>query len=113
MRVSWLPAALEQVIALVERIGADGVTSIELAGRAGVGAGLIRVDADVAAQVRAVAELRARPDVVGHVVVLRADQAVKEKVDVWGPPADTATLMRAIKQALDPQGILNAGRGPV
>ena len=60
VRASWLPAALEQVIALVERIGADGVASIELAGRAGVGAGLIRVDADVAAQVRAVAELRAQ-----------------------------------------------------
>ena len=42
VRVSWLPAALEQVIALVERIGADRETSIELAGRAGVGAGLIR-----------------------------------------------------------------------
>ena len=58
VRVSWLPAALEQVIALVERIGADPETSIELAGRAGVGAGLVRVEADVAAQVRAVAELR-------------------------------------------------------
>ena len=113
VRVSWLPAALERVIALVEHIGADGVTSIELAGRAGVGAGLIRVDADVAAQVRAVAELRAKPDVVGHVVVLRADQVVKEGADVWGAPTDTAGLMRAIKQALDPSGILNAGRGPI
>ena len=113
VRASWLPAAIEHVIALVERIGADGVSSIELAGRAGVGAGLIRVDADVTAQVRAVAQLRATPEVVAHVVVLRADQAVKEKVDVWGPMGDTAGLMRAIKQALDPKGILNGGRGPV
>jgi glycolate oxidase FAD binding subunit len=113
VRVSWLPAALEQVMALVERIGADRETSIELAGRAGVGAGLIRVEADVAAQVRAVGELRGKPDVVGHVVVLRADRAVKAQVDVWGPPADTAGLMRAIKQALDPAAILNANRGPL
>ena len=113
VRVSWLPAALEHVIALVERIGADGVTSIELAGRAGVGAGLIRVDADIAAQARAVADLRAKPEVVGHVVVLRADRTVKDQVDVWGPPEDTAGLMKAIKQALDPTGILNAGRGPL
>jgi hypothetical protein len=113
VRVSWLPAALEHVIALVERIGADGVTAIELAGRAGVGVGLVRVDADVAAQVRAVAELRARPEVVGHVVVLRADQAVKENVEVWGPPGDTTALLGAIKHALDPNGILSAGRGPM
>ena len=113
VRVSWLPARLEQVIALVERIGAEPDTSIELAGRAGVGAGLVRVEADVAAQVRAVAALRARTDVIGHVVVLRADLAVKEQADVWGPPGDTAALMRAIKQALDPAAILNANRGPV
>ena len=113
VRISWLPAALEQVIALVERIGADGVTSIELAGRAGVGAGLIRVDADVATQVRAVAELRAKPDLVGHVVMLRADPGVKDQADVWGPPGDTAALLGAVKQALDPKGILNAGRGPI
>jgi glycolate oxidase FAD binding subunit len=113
VRVSWLPAALEQVIALVERIGGDRETSVELAGRAGVGAGLVRVEADAAAQVRAVAALREKSDVVGHVVVLRADQAVKEQADVWGPPGDTAGLMRAIKQALDPAAILNANRGPV
>ena len=51
VRISWLPAALEQVIALVERIGAGRDTSVELAGRAGVGAGLVRIEADVAAAV--------------------------------------------------------------
>jgi FAD/FMN-containing dehydrogenase len=51
--------------------------------------------------------------VVGHVVVLRADAAVKDRADVWGPPGDTAALLGAIKRALDPAGILNAGRGPI
>lgn len=113
VRVSWLPAALEQAIGLVERIGADGATSIELAGRAGVGAGHIRVDADAAGQVRAVAALRAKPELVGHVVMLRAEPGVKDQADVWGPAGDTAGLLQAIKRALDPAGILNANRGPV
>ena len=78
VRVSWLPAALEQVMAARRAHRADRETSVELAGRAGVGAGLVRVEADVAAQVRAVAALREKTGVVGHVVVLRADQAVKE-----------------------------------
>ncbi|MEO8256404.1 MAG: FAD-binding oxidoreductase [Acidobacteriota bacterium] len=112
VRVSWLPAALESLIAIVERIAA-GAASIELTGRAGVGAGLVRVEADAAAQVRAVAELRGQSPIVGHVVVLRAEQAVKEQADVWGPAGDTAALMRAIKQALDPAAILNANRGPL
>ena len=75
VRVSWLPAALEAVLALVERIGGDKGTSIELVGRAGVGAGLIRIDGDTATQVKAIEDLRAKPDVIGHVVVLRADRA--------------------------------------
>jgi hypothetical protein len=32
---------------------------------------------------------------------------------VWGSLGDAATLGAAVKHALDPQGILNAGRGPV
>jgi glycolate oxidase FAD binding subunit len=113
VRVSWLPAALDAVLALVIDIGRDGARSVELVGRAGVGAGLIRVEGEVATTVRSIERLREQPDVVGHVVVLRADAAVKDQADVWGPPGDTAALLGAVKRALDPAGILNAGRGPV
>ncbi len=113
VKVSWLPAALEAVLALVERIRGDKGTSIELVGRAGVGAGLIRIEGDTATQVKAIEDLRAKPDVIGHVVVLRADRGVKEKADVWGPAGDTAALLCGVKAALDPAGILNAARGPV
>jgi hypothetical protein len=85
---------------------------VALVGRAGVGAGFVRVDADASTQVKAIGLLRAT-DSVGNVVVLRAAPEVKAQADVWGPPGDTAALLREIKRAFDPAGILNAGRGPV
>jgi hypothetical protein len=38
---------------------------------------------------------------------------VKEQADVWGLPNDVTTLLQGIKLALDPAGILGAGRGPI
>jgi hypothetical protein len=63
--------------------------------------------------VRAIAQLRARPEVIGHVVVSRAGRDVKDRTDVWGAPQPSAVMARALKRALDPAGVLNAGRGPV
>jgi glycolate oxidase FAD binding subunit len=125
VRASWLPANLRALLSLLDEIAADigasdgpsggasGGASVQLLGRAGVGAGLIRVDGAAAAIVAAIERLRARADVVGHVVVLRADPQVKHEVDVWGAPGDHEALLRAVKRAFDPAGILIAGRGPV
>ncbi|MBI4507261.1 MAG: FAD-binding oxidoreductase [Chloroflexi bacterium] len=46
----------------------------------------------------------------GWLVVERAPLALKEQVDVWGPPAGPLELMRRLKQAFDPAGIMNHGR---
>jgi hypothetical protein len=90
-----------------------GAGEVELTGRAAIGAGLLRIDADAAAQETIVNGLRARGDVLRHVVMLRADPDVKHRLDVWGSLGDAAALGAAVKRALDPNGILNAGRGPV
>jgi len=45
--------------------------------------------------------------------VLRAEPQVKQDLDVWGPLGDAGSLGASVKHALDPHGILNAGRGPV
>jgi len=113
VRASWLPANLRPLLSLLNEIAGDGGPSVQLLGRAGVGAGLIRIDGDAAALVAAIERLRARADVVGHVVVLRADPRVKHEVDVWGAPGDHEALLRAVKRAFDPAGVLNAGRGPI
>lgn len=113
IRMSWLPARLDQVLALLDELRQASGAGLELRARAGVGAGLVRVEADPAVLADVVARLRAVPEVVAHVVLLRADPAVRERVDVWGPPLPAASVLRALKQSLDPMGILNAGRGPV
>lgn len=112
LRLSWRPADLSRVLALVEDIQRQIGVPVVLTGRVATGAGLVRVDGPAPAQATALTQLRSS-SVVGHVVVLRADDAVKAEIDVWGPLGDAARVMAAIKQKLDPAGILNAGRGPI
>ena len=110
IRVSWLPASLGAVLDLVARIGgATGVRAAELVGRAGVGAGFLRVDGDPAAQANAIAVLREHPETVGNIAGLRAEAPVTESVHWCGPPGDTANLLRAVKRALDPHRTLRDG----
>lgn len=48
----------------------------------------------------------------GNALVARASRELKASGDVWSPAphARTLEIMRAIKQALDPRGVLNPGR---
>ena len=54
--------------------------------------------------------LRAAAGAQGQVVVLAAPPQVKATLDVWGPPPPGFPIMRALKQSLDPNQILNPGR---
>ncbi len=105
-RVSWSPADLARVVALLELVAADA--GVELIGRAGTGAGQVRITGDVGRQARAVERLRAS-DVVGNVVVTSATPELKSNLDVWGAVGNTA-IIQAVKRAMDPQGTLGAGR---
>lgn len=113
VRASWLPAALGRVMALVTDLQHVGARSVEVVGRAVAGTGLLRIEANGPTDVAVLRHLRERRDLVGNVVVLRAAPDVKASLDVWDMPADTANLLRALKGAFDPVGVLNAGRGPV
>lgn len=113
VRASWMPAALPAVLALLARVAHEGHLDVIFNGRAGVGAGIIRIDGEPVARATGVARLREASDTLGHVVVTDAGADAKERMDVWGPPLPSAAISAALKRALDPAGVLNAGRGPV
>jgi glycolate oxidase FAD binding subunit len=46
----------------------------------------------------------------GHVVIEAAPTAVKERLDVWGPPPSAFSLLKALKAKFDPGSTLNPGR---
>jgi glycolate oxidase FAD binding subunit len=112
VRFAWLPASLGAVLAFVEELR-NTVGDVEMIGRAALGSGVLRVDADARVQRNIVERVRSRSDVFRHVVVLRAEPQLKPQLDVWGPLGDAGSLGASVKHALDPHGILNAGRGPV
>jgi len=111
VRLSWLPTSLPALLAAIERIHRDGAGPATFTGRA-AGAGLLRLEGDARACAAAITQLRASAE-VGHVVILRASRALKDQVDVWGPPLGSAEVARALKRTFDPAGVLNAGRGPI
>ena len=109
VRCSWLPSRLGDVLALVRTLRTEcGAT---FTGRVGTGSGLLRLAGGDDAVADAIVRLRLDASPVGHVVVLRGSRVLRSHVDVWGtaPSAPAA----ALKRALDPTGILNAGRGPL
>jgi glycolate oxidase FAD binding subunit len=95
---------LHTIQAVVDAIPADAHALAQPA------SGLVdlRVPANTAAG--ALERLRSAAGDEGQVVVLAAPPAVKQGLDVWGPPPPSFHIMRALKQALDPNGILNPGR---
>ena len=59
----------------------------------------------------AVTEMRSRVEAIGGtLVMLAAPDDFMRTVGAWGTPPPTIDVMRRIKQAFDPDGILNPGR---
>ena len=71
IRLSWLPAALAQVLALLDEVHRLTAGALALYARVATGAGFLRLDTDDTGVERAVALLRSRSATVGNVVVLR------------------------------------------
>lgn len=119
VRASWLPADIAPGLAELERIAQSGIATgrvpgarTAVIGRAAIGAGLIRIEGDIVAQARVIEQLRAS-NVFGNVVIARGTAELKALVDVWGSHGDRQPLFDSLKRAFDPNGVLNAGRGPL
>jgi len=109
IRCSWMPSRLAQVLALVHELRTQ--CDVTLIGRAGTGTGLLRLRGSEPALAAAITRARLDASPVGHVVLLHGSRSLKTQIDVWGAAAGAPAM--ALKRALDPTGILNAGRGPV
>jgi glycolate oxidase FAD binding subunit len=113
VRASWLPAELAALLGAVEVAAAQArCAPPTLVGRAAVGSGLVRIDGDDASQARAIDALR-RSRHLGNIVIVRGSPALKALVDVWGSMGDRRQLLDSLKRAFDPNGVLNAERGPL
>jgi glycolate oxidase FAD binding subunit len=102
------------VAALLERTGLRAGWAPAQLAVAGVGLVFSRwatagaAPAAVAAAVAAVRD-ELRP-LGGYAVVEEAPAALAPALDIWGPPPDGATVMRSLRAAWDPAGILSPGR---
>ena len=73
-------------------------------------AGVVDVRLPAPSAAAALPRLRSAAGGEGQVVVAAAPASIKQALDVWGPPPPGFSIMRALKESLDPNGILNPGR---
>jgi len=125
---SWLPAdfseavilkallpiaATEEFLNLAQREAEKTKSRLAVFAQTGVGAVHLCYPEppDNSEMVSAVDCLRsAARDLDGVLVVERGSHELKTQVDVWGPPGNDFEIMRQVKQAWDPNGILSPGR---
>lgn len=89
--------------------------SLQVAAFAQVGVGIVQVcvlDAMPANGAKTMIETlrQAARGLGGALVVVEAPPDVRNQMDVWGPPGDDFEIMRKLKSAWDPKGILAPGR---
>ncbi len=116
LSVSIPPESLGVLIASAERAGVENNLLPAVLGRCNIGSLAvafipIAVDPPNAVQyVNAASAFRAGLTKDSSAVVLRCPREAKRHFNVWGDVPSDLSVMRTIKQALDPAGILNRGR---
>jgi glycolate oxidase FAD binding subunit len=115
-RMNVSSAAVEAAIGAAEQAGVDNNLLVAVAGRVGLGALVLAfiplsVDPPSAMQyANTISALRSALPPDSALIVTRCPQEAKWHFNVWGSTPTDLESMRAVKRALDPQGILNRGR---
>lgn len=113
-RVLWRGAVLPSDCAKAMAAIRGAATGAEMSMAATVSHGVLRgAFSGAAAEALATSVARARRALSalgGYLVVADAPEAVRARLDVWGPPPDGIALMQELRRAFDPRGILNPGR---
>ncbi|SDM97467.1 glycolate oxidase FAD binding subunit [Geodermatophilus siccatus] len=102
LRLAYAPASLSAVLGALP-------AGTAVAAHAATGVSYAAVPAAEAAE--ALPRLRAAiAPHDGTAVVLRAPDAVRERLDHWGPVGDSLDLMRRVKERFDPERRMSPGR---
>lgn len=109
LKVSVLPGEICPVLSELQRWASDKIDMSAVA----CATGLMTVSMKPATEavMTIIARLRTRVGSAGgSVVALHVPDALRGRIDVWGPDPDALPLMREIKRRFDPGRILNPGR---
>ncbi len=107
-----------ELYAFLEGLAQSGSEGESLRFAAHVGSGIVRFHWKPTAQsdgvegaVQRISAWREQARAVGgRLIVERAPNLVKSRVDVWGPPGDDFFLHQAVKERMDPKRVLSPGR---
>ncbi|MBZ5646118.1 MAG: FAD-binding oxidoreductase [Acidobacteriia bacterium] len=116
MNINVPPESLGVVVSSAERAGIENNFLPAVMGRGGIGSLVvafipIAVDPPAAVQyVNAASAFRSGLTADSSAAVVRCPREAKRHFHVWGDTPTDLSMMRTIKQALDPAGVLNRGR---
>ena len=109
LKIGVLPTQIGQVGKAAEDIAAQHKIACSMIAHA-VGIMLVALDGEADQMVQCIGELgEVANSLRGHLIVQRGSRALRERVDVWGPPRSDWTVMEKLKREFDPNGVLNPG----
>ena len=113
-RIAWRASVLPSDCAKTMQALAAGIPPTGMAMAATVAHGVLRGEICAARPDDLVVRLREAREAVsgvgGFLVVTAAPAPIRGAVTMWGPTPGDAALMRQLKAAFDPRGVLNPGR---
>ncbi|HPU83741.1 MAG TPA: FAD-binding oxidoreductase [Candidatus Latescibacteria bacterium] len=116
VRLNTVPSRLPRFLSMVADTLRNAAECVYFSASAGVGCATLMVENPCDATVMqallpALSEIRLQVVSSGGSLILqKLPTGWKEHIDVWGPTGTAASLMKGMKQAFDPFGILNPGR---